>query len=106
MNLKDLHHPAATLPPDLDGFRVEISHEGQRADIILCRPPFNIVKMGQRDQLRVTFEALDANPMVRVIVLRAEGEHFSSGGDIKGRTGTLQQAGDCRCQGLLLRRRV
>jgi 2-oxoglutaroyl-CoA hydrolase len=84
MNLKDLHHPAATLPPDLDGFRVEISHEGQRADIILCRPPFNIVKMGQRDQLRVTFEALDANPMVRVIVLRAEGEHFSSGGDIKG----------------------
>jgi 2-oxoglutaroyl-CoA hydrolase len=34
--------------------------------------------------LRATFEALDADDRVRVIVLRAEGEHFSSGGDIKG----------------------
>src|SRR5207344_1805611 len=37
-----------------------------------------------RDQLRCAFEALDAHPGVRVIVLRAAGEHFSSGGDIKG----------------------
>lgn len=40
--------------------------------------------MPQRDQLRATFEALDADDRVRIIVLRAEGEHFSSGGDIKG----------------------
>jgi 2-oxoglutaroyl-CoA hydrolase len=40
--------------------------------------------MPQRDQLRLVFESLDENPAVRVIVLRAEGEHFSSGGDIKG----------------------
>jgi 2-oxoglutaroyl-CoA hydrolase len=40
--------------------------------------------MPQREQLRITFEALDANDDVRVIVVRAEGEHFCSGGNIKG----------------------
>jgi 2-oxoglutaroyl-CoA hydrolase len=68
----------------LDGFRVEIDLERERADIILDRPPFNIVSMPQRDQLRLVFEALDEDARVRVIVLRAVGEHFSSGGNIKG----------------------
>jgi 2-oxoglutaroyl-CoA hydrolase len=40
--------------------------------------------MPERDQLRLVFEALDTDDRVRVIVLRAEGEHFSSGGDIRG----------------------
>jgi 2-oxoglutaroyl-CoA hydrolase len=34
--------------------------------------------------LRLVFEALDEDERVRVIVLRAIGEHFSSGGNIKG----------------------
>jgi 2-oxoglutaroyl-CoA hydrolase len=68
----------------LDGFRVEIELEHERADIILDRPPFNIVSMPQRDQLRLVFEALDEDVRVRVIVLRSVGEHFSSGGNIKG----------------------
>ncbi|MGB8999385.1 MAG: enoyl-CoA hydratase-related protein, partial [Pseudolabrys sp.] len=68
----------------LDGFRVEIDAAQERADIILDRPPFNIVEMPQRDQLRLTFEALDEDKNVRVIVLRAVGEHFSSGGNIRG----------------------
>jgi len=55
-----------------------------RADVILDRPPFNIVSMPQRDQLRRVFEALEEDMRVRVIVLRAVGEHFSSGGNIKG----------------------
>jgi enoyl-CoA hydratase/carnithine racemase len=42
------------------------------------------ISMLQREQLRITFEALDADDNVRVIVLRSEGEHFSSGGNIKG----------------------
>lgn len=68
----------------LDGFRVEIDAPSERADIVLCRPPLNTVSMPQRNQLRAAFEALDADERVRVIVLRAEGEHFSSGGYIKG----------------------
>jgi 2-oxoglutaroyl-CoA hydrolase len=68
----------------LDGFRVEIDPARERADVILDRPPFNIVSMPQRDQLRLVFETLDDDARVRVIVLRAIGKHFSSGGNIKG----------------------
>ena len=67
-----------------DGFRVEIDAARERADLILDRPPLNVISMPQRDQLRLTFEALDEEASVRVIVLRATGEHFSSGGNIKG----------------------
>jgi len=83
-NVTTLRHPAQHLLENLDGFRVEIDADKQRADIVLARPPFNIIAMPQRDQLRLVFEALDEDDRVRVIVLRAEGEHFSSGGDIKG----------------------
>ncbi len=79
-----LTHSAQHLLDDLDGFRVEVDETSRRADIVLSRPPFNIISMVQREQLRLVFEALDENEAVRVIVLRAEGEHFSSGGDIKG----------------------
>lgn len=82
--MTQLVHPAHTLLSDFDGFHVTIDEANQRADIILDRPPFNIVSMKQREQLRLAFEALDDDARVRVIVLRAVGEHFSSGGDIKG----------------------
>jgi 2-oxoglutaroyl-CoA hydrolase len=69
---------------DLDGFRVEIDTGRERADIILDRPPYNTISMSQRDELRRVFEALDEDDSVRVIVLRSVGEHFSSGGYIRG----------------------
>ena len=74
----------AELLENLDGFRVQIDPERERADIILDRPPLNVIEMPQRDQMRLVFEALDHDDRVRVIVLRAEGEHFSSGGNIAG----------------------
>lgn len=82
--MTNLKHPFQDLLTQLDGFRVEINEKQQRADIVLSRPPLNVISMPQRDQLRATFETLDADDRVRVIVLRGEGEHFSSGGDIKG----------------------
>jgi 2-oxoglutaroyl-CoA hydrolase len=69
---------------DLDGFRVEIDAGRERADVVLDRPPYNTISMPQRDQLRRVFEALDEDPGVRIIVLRSVGEHFSSGGYIRG----------------------
>lgn len=68
----------------LDGFRIEVDADAERGDIVLERAPMNVISMDQRDQLRAAFEALDADDAVRVIVLRAEGEHFSSGGYIHG----------------------
>tara|TARA_R110002167_G_scaffold204404_1_gene408463 strand:+ start:29890 stop:30693 length:804 start_codon:yes stop_codon:yes gene_type:complete len=77
-------HIEQFLASEFDGFRVQVDASRERADIILHRPPLNIIAMAQRDKLREVFEVLDAHPAVRIIVLRAEGEHFSSGGDIKG----------------------
>jgi 2-oxoglutaroyl-CoA hydrolase len=67
-----------------DGFTVEVDAKQQRGDIILDRGDYNTVSMGQRDELRAAFEALDGDERVRVIVLRAIGKHFSSGGYIRG----------------------
>lgn len=66
----------------LDGFRVEC--DAARADIVLDRPPLNVVSMQQRDQMAAAFAALDADDAVRVIVLRGAGGNFSSGGNIAG----------------------
>src|SRR6202051_1800615 len=68
----------------LDGFQVEIDEGHERADIILNRPPYNVVSMPQRDQLRLVFETLDEDARIRIIVVRSVGEHFSSGGNIGG----------------------
>ena len=68
----------------LDGFHVERDEGHERADIILDRPPYNVVSMPERDQLRLAFETLDEDQRVRVIVVRSVGEHFSSGGNIGG----------------------
>jgi 2-oxoglutaroyl-CoA hydrolase len=67
-----------------DGFRVEIDPDRERGDVILDRPPLNVITMPQRDELRAAFEALDADPQVRIVVVRAVGKHFSSGGEIRG----------------------
>jgi 2-oxoglutaroyl-CoA hydrolase len=82
--MTDLTHRGQTLLDNLDGFSIEIDAARERADIVLDRPPFNVISMHARDQLRAAFEALEDDDRVRVIVLRAKGEHFSSGGDIKG----------------------
>ena len=67
-----------------DGFTVEIDAGQQRGDIILDRGDMNTIAMGQRDEMRAVFEALDRDERVRVIVLRALGPNFSSGGYIRG----------------------
>ncbi len=68
----------------LDGFVVEVDAGRRRGDIILDRGEMNTISMGQRDEMRAAFENLDRDDRVRVIVLRALGPHFSSGGFIRG----------------------
>jgi 2-oxoglutaroyl-CoA hydrolase len=67
-----------------DGFHVIIDAALERADVVLDRPPLNVISMAQRDQMRRAFEQLDQDDRVRVIVLRAKGPHFCSGGEIAG----------------------
>ncbi|HXQ50699.1 MAG TPA: enoyl-CoA hydratase-related protein [Stellaceae bacterium] len=72
------------LPAALDGFRVAWDEAHACAEIVLDRPPLNVVSMRQRDQLAAAFAALDRDPAVRIVVLRGEGKNFSSGGNIAG----------------------
>lgn len=69
---------------DEDGFYTLVDPAAERGDIVLARPPMNVISMEQRPRLRAAFERLDADPRVRVIVLRGEGANFSSGGYIRG----------------------
>lgn len=70
----------------MDGppFRVERLPEERIAKIVFCRPQkLNIITVPERRQLRDTFEALERDPQVRVLILEGEGGRaFSSGGDI------------------------
>jgi len=50
------------IPANPDGFRVEIDAARERADIILDRPPLNIIVMPERDQLRKAVATFRAAP--------------------------------------------
>ena len=69
---------------EFDGFRVEINQKKRRGDIVLSRPPLNVIQYSQRIQMAQSLRDLDKNDEVRIIVLRADGDHFSSGGNIEG----------------------
>jgi 2-oxoglutaroyl-CoA hydrolase len=68
---------------EFDGFRVEVDNENNRGDIILSRPPLNVIQYSQRIQMAEAMKDLDKNENVRVIILRADGKNFSSGGNIE-----------------------
>jgi len=65
----------------LDGFAVEIDEAHERADIVLNRPPYNVVSMPQRDQLRLLFETLDERLQQREIRTR-----IVNSGELRSRT--------------------
>ena len=67
-----------------DGFRLEIDKKKERTDLVLSRPPLNVVFYPQREEMAKSFLKLDQNQDVRVIVLRSDGDNFSSGGNIAG----------------------
>ena len=69
---------------NLDGFKLNIDRQKKVAQIVLDRPPLNIVTMNQREHIKYVFEKLDNDDDVRIIVLSTEGKNFSSGGDIQG----------------------
>lgn len=79
-----LSHPREGVLENLDGFRVEVDTATERGDIVLDRPPLNVISMTQREQICAAIEALDADDRVRVIVIRSAGENLSSGGNIAG----------------------
>lgn len=64
--------------------RLERSHEGRVANLTLDHGRLNIVTMATRSRMADHFAEIDGDPKVAVVVIRGEGEHFTSGGDIAG----------------------
>jgi len=59
-------------------------HDGRVATLTLENGTYNIVTFETRRRMRELFAGIDADPAVRVVVIRGAGEHFTSGGDIAG----------------------
>lgn len=64
--------------------RLERSHDGRVANLTLDHGRYNIITWETRQVMADHFAEIDRDPDVRLVVIRAEGEHFSSGGDIAG----------------------
>lgn len=63
----------------------ERSHDGRVADLTLSRPErMNVITWEMRELMAARFAEIDADERVKVVVIRAAGEHFSPGGDIPG----------------------
>ncbi|MCG7432345.1 enoyl-CoA hydratase-related protein [Kocuria indica] len=64
--------------------RLDRSHDGRVANLTLSHGRFNIITMETRRLMAERFAEIDADRQIQVVVIRAEGEHFTSGGDIRG----------------------
>ena len=64
--------------------RLEREYDGQVAVLTLDHGRYNIITWEMRQVMADRFAEIDADPQVKVVVIRADGEHFSSGGDIAG----------------------
>jgi 2-oxoglutaroyl-CoA hydrolase len=70
----------------LTGGQIHLEHssDGQVAHLTLENGSYNIVTFETRRRMQELFAELDADPGVRVVVLRGAGDNFTSGGDIAG----------------------
>lgn len=64
--------------------RLTRGHDGRVAYLTLDHGTFNIITWETRQVMADHFAEIDADDTVQVVVISAEGEHFSSGGDIPG----------------------
>ena len=64
--------------------RLERSHDGRVANLTLDHGRYNIITWETRQVMADRFAEIDPDRDIKLVVIRAEGEHFSSGGDIAG----------------------
>ncbi|MER8162496.1 enoyl-CoA hydratase/isomerase family protein [Streptomyces sp. NPDC094472] len=64
--------------------RLERGHNGRVAYLTLDHGKYNIITMDTRQVMADHFAEIDADKDVQVVVIKGDGDHFSSGGDIPG----------------------
>jgi 2-oxoglutaroyl-CoA hydrolase len=60
------------------------SQDGRIAYLTLSHGKYTVVTWEMRQLVADRFAEIDADPEIRVVVVRSDGEHFTSGGDIAG----------------------
>ena len=64
--------------------RLERSHGGRVADVTLSHGPYTVITWEMRRLMAERFAEIERDHDVQVVVIRSDGEHFSSGGDVAG----------------------
>jgi 2-oxoglutaroyl-CoA hydrolase len=64
--------------------RLERTHDGRVANLVLAHGPYTVITWEMRTLVAERFAEIDRDPDVAVVLIRSDGEHFSSGGDIAG----------------------
>ena len=64
--------------------RLDHGHDGHVAYLTLANGPMSIVTWEMRQLMAERFARIDADDDVRVVIIRSDGEQFTSGGDIAG----------------------
>jgi 2-oxoglutaroyl-CoA hydrolase len=68
----------------LTGGDVTLERDGHVAYVTLSHGKYTVVTMAMRRLVAERFAEIDRDPEVRVVVVRSDGQHFTSGGDIAG----------------------
>ncbi|MDN5931749.1 MAG: enoyl-CoA hydratase/isomerase family protein [Pseudonocardia sp.] len=68
----------------LTGGDVLLEKKGPVAYLTLSHGKYTVVTWEMRQLVADRFADIDADPEIRVVVVRSDGEHFTSGGDIAG----------------------
>jgi enoyl-CoA hydratase/carnithine racemase len=63
--------------------RLHVRARGPVTDIVFDNPPINIYDVATRDELCDVLGGVIADSSTRVVVFRAEGDHFSAGADLR-----------------------
>jgi 2-oxoglutaroyl-CoA hydrolase len=63
---------------------LDYGHDGQVAYLTLSNGGYTIVTMEMRAKMAQRFAEIDRDDKVRAVVVRSDGKHFTSGGDIAG----------------------
>lgn len=64
--------------------KYSLSHDNRIANLTISNGRLNIITMEMRALVQERFKEIDSNPEVVAVVIRGDGEHFTSGGDIAG----------------------
>src|SRR4051812_5693796 len=82
---------SATLPRHMAGMidstlaacpSVHVVHDGHVAIVTFARPPHNFADLALIEAIGTAFDAADADPQVRAIVLQSDGRIFCAGADL------------------------